>query len=198
MPEHRNQKGKIIVLVAPSGAGKSTLSKMLLKDFDNLSFSVSATSRKPRSGEKNGVDYYFLSSEEFQHNIDQGNFLEWEEFYGGTRYGTLFSEVEKRHNSGYFTLLDIEVNGALNVKEKYGDDCLTVFIKPPSLEILEERLRKRGTEDEHSLKLRLERAKHELKLEHEFDSVIINDDIKQAYRELKQLVQPFTEPLSKG
>ncbi|MEX0779469.1 MAG: guanylate kinase [Balneolales bacterium] len=185
------QKGKVIVLVAPSGAGKTSLSQRLVKHFPTISFSVSATTRQPRSYEKKGVDYYFISQEQFQEGIDTDQFLEWEEFYGGTRYGTPISEVEKNYNSGYITLLDIEVHGALNVKNIYGDDCLSVFIKPPSLEVLKERLEKRGTENEHSLKLRLERAKHELELEQKFDKVIVNDDFDQAYKELEQLVNQF-------
>ncbi|MEX0771986.1 MAG: guanylate kinase [Balneolales bacterium] len=191
MPKQAKRKGKVIVLVAPSGAGKTSLSQRLVNEFSNISFSVSATTREPRSYEKDGVNYHFLSQEEFQEGIKNSRFLEWEEFYGGTRYGTLVSEVEKNHNSEYITLLDIEVNGALNVKKLYGDDCLSVFIKPPSLEVLEERLKKRGTENEHSLRLRLERAKHELELEHKFDKVIVNDDFDQAYKELKQLVQQY-------
>lgn len=185
------------MLVAPSGAGKTSLSQRLTDDFPNISFSVSATTRKPRSYEKDEVDYHFISREEFQEGIDNNRFLEWEEFYDGIRYGTPISEVEKNYKLGYLTLLDIEVNGALNVKKIYGDDCLSVFIKPPSLNILEERLKKRGTENEQSLKLRLERAKHELQLEHRFDRVIINDDFDQAYRELKQIVQHYIHTYSK-
>ncbi|MEX0929912.1 MAG: guanylate kinase [Balneolales bacterium] len=198
MPKRSDHKGKVIVLVAPSGAGKTSLSQRLIRDFPHIVFSVSATTRKPRNDEKSGIDYHFLSWAGFQEGIDNDRFLEWEEFYDGTRYGTLFSEVEKNHNSGYYTLLDIEVNGAINIKKIYGDDCLSVFIKPPSLNVLRERLENRGTENENSLKLRLERAEHELAFEHRFDQVIVNDDFEQAYRELKQVVKQYIHSFSKG
>ena len=118
----KSQKGKLIILAAPSGSGKSTLAKMLFDDFEDLKFSVSATTRSPRKGEENGVHYHFLNKAEFQQKIDENDFLEWEEFYGGTRYGTLRSEVDKKLKTGYFILLDIDVKGAVNVKQIYGND----------------------------------------------------------------------------
>ena len=184
-------KGKIIILVAPSGSGKTTIAKRLLKDFENLTFSVSATTRSPREGEKNGKDYHFLSPESFQKNIDNRNFIEWEEFYNGKRYGSLRSEVEKQLNSGYYVLFDIEVKGALNIKKQFKDDCLTIFIKPPSLEVLKERLLKRNTETNRTLKERLERAKMELEQEKKFDAVVINDNLKKAYAKVKKIVESF-------
>ncbi|HKJ32341.1 MAG TPA: guanylate kinase [Balneolales bacterium] len=184
-------KGKIIILVAPSGSGKTTIAKRLLKDFENLTFSVSATTRSPREGEKNGKDYHFLSPESFQKNIDNRNFIEWEEFYNGKRYGSLRSEVEKQLNSGYYVLFDIEVKGALNIKKQFKDDCLTIFIKPPSLEVLKERLLKRNTETTRTLKERLERAKMELEQEKKFDAVVINDNLKKAYAKVKKIVESF-------
>ena len=185
------KKGKLIILAAPSGSGKSTIANMLFDDFENLKFSVSATTRSPRTGEENGVHYNFLSKEDFQQRIDENDFLEWEEFYSGTRYGTLRSEVDKKLKTGYFILLDIDVKGAVNVKQLYGDDCLSLFIQPPSLKVLKQRLEARGTENEHSLGLRLERASEELEYADRFDQIIINDDLDTAYAQIKQAVTKF-------
>ncbi len=186
-----SKRGKIIILVAPSGAGKTTLARRLLADFPNLTFSVSATTRPPREHEIDGKDYLFLSPEEFDQAVANGEFLEWEEFYGGKRYGTLQSGVERELEKGYFVLFDIEVKGALNVKKKYGDDALAVFIKPPSDADLVQRLKKRGTETEESLQLRLERARMELSYADRFDCVIVNDDLKRCYKELADVVTSF-------
>ncbi len=185
------KKGKVIILVAPSGGGKSTMAKRLFKDFEELKFSVSATTRTPREGELDGVHYHFLTPEEFQDRINENDFLEWEEFYGGKRYGTLRSEVDKKLNLGYFILLDIEVKGAMNIKEIYADNCLSIFIQPPSLEDLEQRLTLRGTETAESLALRLDRAKKELTYADRFDRVIINDDLETAYAQIKEAVANF-------
>jgi len=184
-------KGKVIILVAPSGAGKSTLAKKLFKDFKELKFSVSATTRPPRKGEENGKHYHFLTPEEFQSKIDQNDFLEWEEFYGGKRYGTLRSEVDKKLKLGYFILLDVEVKGAVNINEIYGDQCLSIFVQPPSIDVLKQRLISRGTENEKTLALRLERAKEELTYADRFDRVIINDDLDDAYSQVKDAVSKF-------
>lgn len=184
-------KGKIIILVSPSGGGKSTIAKRLFEDYPELKFSVSATTRSPRSGEENGVHYHFLTAQEFQDRIDHNDFLEWEEFYGGTRYGTLRSEVDKKLDSGYFVLLDIEVKGAVNVKNIYGDDCLGIFIMPPSLQVLKQRLEARGTESDATLALRLERAEEELSYADRFDQTIINDDLETAYAQVKDAVNQF-------
>lgn len=178
-------------MVSPSGGGKSTIANRLLDDFNRLTFSVSATTRKPREGEKNGVHYHFLSKEEFNNRIDKGDFIEWEEFYNGNLYGTLRSNVEKELEKGYFVLLDIEVLGALNVKRKFGDNALAIFIQPPSLEVLKERLKKRGTEDGKSLKTRLDRAKKEMAYASRFDYVVINDDLEEAYSQIKKIVTNF-------
>ena len=184
-------KGKLIILAAPSGSGKSTLAKMLFDDFDALKFSVSATTRSPREGEKDGVHYHFLTQDEFQQKIETKDFLEWEEFYNGTRYGTLRSEVDKKLKTGYFILLDIDVKGAVNVKQIYGNDCLSLFIQPPSLKVLKQRLESRGTENEYSLGLRLERASEELEYADRFDQIIINDDLDIAYAQVKHAVAKF-------
>lgn len=183
--------GGIITLVSPSGGGKSTLAQRLFEDFPELRFSVSATTRTPREGEEDGVHYHFLSDDEFRKKIDSNAFLEWEEFYGGKRYGTLQSEVENKLKSGYFILLDIEVKGAWNVKQIFKDLCLSIFIRPPSLEVLKQRLLARETETEETLKLRLERAESELDYADRFDHVIINEDLETAYAQLKVLVHTF-------
>lgn len=185
------KKGKIIILVSPSGGGKSTIAKRLFEDFDNLKFSVSAATRAPREGEINGVHYFFISKESFGEKIEAGEFIEWEEFYGGNRYGTLRSEVDKKLESGYFILLDIEIKGALNVKKIYGDQSLGIFIKPPSFEVLKQRLIDRGTETDDSLSLRLERAQKELTYADQFDRIIINDNLESAYHEVKEVVSEF-------
>ncbi|MEX2601636.1 MAG: guanylate kinase [Balneolaceae bacterium] len=186
-----NRRGDIIILVAPSGSGKSTLANLLLEEFENIRFSVSATTRPPRTGEKDGVNYHFLTHEKFQEKIDAGEFLEWEEFYNGNRYGTLRSDVENQRDKGYFVLLDIEVFGATRVKKMYGEEALSIFIKPPSLDELKKRLEARGTETEESLKTRLERAGEELTYASRFDRIVVNDDLDEAYRQVKLAVTEF-------
>ena len=185
------KKGKLIILVAPSGSGKTTIAKRLFEDFDRLKFSVSATTRKPREGEEHGKHYFYLTPEEFQKKINQNDFLEWEEFYGGQRYGTLQSEVDKKLKSGYFVLLDVEVKGAVNINELYGEECLSIFIKPLSINTLKQRLIDRGTENEETLNLRIERAQEELTYADRFDRIIINDDLETAYAQVKEVVTEF-------
>lgn len=191
MLNNKPEEGKLIILVAPSGSGKTTIAHRLLKEYPKVKFSVSATTRRPREGEKHGEDYFFLSREIFDTKIEKGQFLEWEEFYNGTRYGTLRSEVDKLMESGYFPLLDIEVKGALNVKKQYGPRSVSIFIQPPSVEELKRRLIKRGTEDDASLETRLERAKKELTYADKFDYVVINDDLETAYNEVASIINSF-------
>ena len=191
MSSRSEKKGKLIILVAPSGSGKTTIARKLLDDYSKVRFSVSATTRPPRDGEIDGKDYYFLSREEFNEKIDQNEFLEWEEFYNGSRYGTLRSEVDKLIESGYFPLLDIEVKGALNVKRQYGAKCVAIFIRPPSLEELKKRLVNRGSENNATLETRLERAEKELTYANEFDFVVINDDLDTAYKQVTTIVESF-------
>jgi guanylate kinase len=187
------KKAKVVIFSAPSGAGKTTLVHRLMEQVPDLAFSVSATSRAPRKGEKNGVDYYFLSVEEFKKKIEEGAFIEWEEVYPGQYYGTLKSEVERLRNEGKTVVFDVDVLGGINIKRIFGDDALAVFVKPPSLEVLKERLTKRSTEDEESLKKRLSRAEKELEYESKFDIVIVNDDLKKAVKEVVETVTGFIE-----
>lgn len=167
------------------------MTRRLLKDFEKLKFSVSATTRKPRKGEKNGVHYYFLSRDEFIERVKNNEFLEWEEFYNGTLYGTLRAVVENDLDKGYFVLLDIDVLGAKNIKKIYGNEALAIFLSPPSIDVLKERLETRGTENEKSIQTRFERAKKELAYADQFDVKIINDDLERAYSEIKETVLKF-------
>lgn len=188
---NNKKQGKLIVLVAPSGSGKTTIAKRMLSTFPKVKFSISATTRKPREGEKNGADYFYLSNTAFKNKIDEGKFVEWEKFYDGTHYGTLHSEVDKMMEKGYFPLLDIEVKGATNIKRLYGDQCVTIFIQPPSLDELKKRLVKRGTETKESLQKRLTRAEKELKYADKFDYIVINDNLDQACKEVESILKTF-------
>ena len=187
------KKTKLIILSAPSGAGKTTLVHHLMKEVPNLAFSISATSRKPRKGEVNGRDYYFISAGEFKKKIREGAFVEWEEVYKNQFYGTLIAEVERLRKEGKQVVFDVDVKGGLNIKRLYGNDALAVFIKPPSMQVLEQRLRKRSTEDEESLKKRLARAEEELSFESRFDVTLINDDLEKAKKEIVEIVERFLE-----
>ena len=188
-----SKAAKIIELAGPSGSGKSTIAQKLLADFDNLFFSISATTREPRSYERHGREYYFISDEEFDEHIKAENFLEWEQVYKGTRYGTLKSEVDKQLKSGYFTLLDIDVEGALNVKKIYGINCLAIFIQPPSLSELRERLVDRKTESKQALEQRMERARREMQYINHFDFTVINykNKLDETYSKVKKRVSSF-------
>jgi len=188
---NESPSGKLIVLVAPSGAGKTTIARKLLDEFPELKFSVSATTRPPREYEKDGVDYFFLSEQEFDELIKKDGFLEWEE-YSGYRYGTLRSEVDKMIKNGYFPVLDIEVKGALNVKRIFRDHCVSIFIEPPSIEELERRLLKRGSETKESLEKRLKKAEKELAYANRFDFIVINNKLEAAYKQVKTIIQSFT------
>ena len=182
---------KLIIITAPSGAGKTTIVQRLLTKFDQLAFSISATTRERRLHEKDGVDYYFISHEEFKKRIRNNDFAEWEEVYENQFYGTLKSEIERIWAMDKNIIFDIEVKGAQNLKKMYEDQALAIFIKPPSLEVLVERLKSRKTENEKSLKKRIARAKKELEYENKFDRVVVNDDLESAVAEAEQLINSF-------
>ncbi len=185
------QKGKLIIFSAPSGSGKTTIVKYLLTKKLNLTFSISATSRKPRTNETNGVDYYFLSEAAFRKKIDNNEFLEWEEVYKGVCYGTLKSEVERIRNTGQHVVFDVDVVGGVNIKKYFTDQAMAIFIEPPSLKVLHNRLLARKTENPETLKMRIDKAEHELKYAGFFDHIVINDDLEQACLEVESLVRNF-------
>jgi guanylate kinase len=184
-------KGKVIIFSAPSGSGKSTIVNVLLQKFPRLEFSISATSRAPRGEEQDGREYYFLSGEEFLHRVEQGHFVEWEEVYVGTCYGTLRSEIERIWAKGNVIVFDIDVKGGIRLKEKFGADALAVFIMPPSIEELEKRLRKRGTDAEDTIKKRIARAGLELGYAEKFDKIIVNDSLEKAINETERAISEF-------
>jgi len=188
------KQGKLIIFSAPSGSGKTTLVHYLLdKPELNLSFSVSATSRAKRPNEQHGVDYYFLSPEEFQQKIKEDAFVEWEEVYKDNYYGTLKSEVERLLNEGKNVIFDIDVKGGLNIKKQFPGNSLAVFVQPPSVDELKKRLENRKTETEEKIKMRLAKAKEELEYSKDFDVVVVNDDLEKAQKEVYQLVKEFVE-----
>lgn len=188
-----SDSGKLVVFSAPSGSGKTTLVHHLLQQGLPIGFSISATSRPPRGKEKDGVDYFFISENSFREKIAEDAFLEYEEVYEGTFYGTLRSEVDRLWKTGKTVLFDIDVVGGLNVKRQYTDQCLALFIQPPSLSELEKRLRRRGTDNEKKIKERLTKATKELDLANQFDKVIVNDDLETAKEEVGKEVHVFLE-----
>jgi guanylate kinase len=184
-------KGKVVIFCAPSGSGKTTIVKHLLNVNDTLMFSVSACTRKMRAGEEHAKDYYFLSIDEFQQKIAAKEFLEYEEVYGGNFYGTLNLEIERIWSLGKVVLFDVDVVGGLNIKNYFGAQALAIFVKPPSIQALEQRLRYRSTETEETLKMRINKAVSELNFETKFEKVILNDDLNKALSEAESLVQTF-------
>lgn len=184
-------EGKMLIFTAPSGAGKTTIVKHLLAKYDDLAFSVSATTREKRTNETDGKDYYFLSAEEFRQKIKDQEFVEWEEVYDDQYYGTLKSEVTRLWEKGKHIVFDIEVKGATNIKDLYQGRCLATFVKPPSLEILVQRLKDRQTESDESLRKRITRVKQEMAFQNNFDRVLVNDLLEVALKEAEFIVEQF-------
>ncbi|MFV0607017.1 MAG: guanylate kinase [Niabella sp.] len=182
---------KLIIITAPSGAGKTSITKYLLQQIPQLSFSISAATRKARKGEVSGKDYYFMSVDEFNNKIKTNEFLEWEMVYEGKYYGTLRSEIDRLWQERKYPLLDIDVKGAIHVKEQYGEQCLTIFIEPPSVRELASRLASRGTETGEMLQTRISKAEYEMSFSDQFDKSVLNDDLQEACTEAEKIVKKF-------
>lgn len=187
----RMKQGKLIIFSAPSGAGKTTIVHHLLKKFPELSFSISATTRESRGAEQHENDYYFISKEEFLHKVAHQEFVEFEEVYNGTFYGTLRSEIERIWNADKHVIFDIDVEGGLRLKRKYEEDALAIFVQPPSLEVLKERLSGRGTDSAEKLQERFVKAEKELLYADKFDVILKNYDLETACAEAEKLVGDF-------
>ena len=183
---------KVIIFSAPSGAGKTTVVKHLLQNLTSqLSFSISACSRAPRQNEVNGKDYHFLSLEDFKKGIDNKLFLEWEEVYQNLFYGTLLEEVERIWSNGKAIIFDVDVKGGISLKRHFGEKALSVFVAPPSLGVLEARLRRRGTENEEDLQKRIGKAAQEMTHKNDFDKVLVNENLERACQQALEMVQDF-------
>ncbi|HEY8398688.1 MAG TPA: guanylate kinase [Flavihumibacter sp.] len=182
---------KIIIITAPSGAGKTSITRFLLKKYPQLAFSISAATRAPRGSEKHGVDYYFMTVEEFKNHIRDNHFMEWEMVYEGKYYGTLKSEMERIWANHQVPMLDIDVKGAIHIQQEYPHNSMSIFIEPPSVEELRKRLESRGTETPESLAARINKASYEIGFKHHFDHVIINDKLDQACEEADRLIGAF-------
>lgn len=187
----KHKEGKLIIFSAPSGAGKTTIVHAIIEKLPELEFSISATSRAPRHTEINGRDYYFLSGDEFQKACDEDLFVEWEEVYAGTRYGTLKSEVERIWDKGNIIMFDVDVIGGIRLKKIFGDKAMSVFVMPPSVNALRERLTGRGTDSAETIEKRIAKAEYELSYAEQFDYVIVNDDLQTAITEVEELVAGF-------
>ena len=186
-------EGKLIIFSAPSGSGKTTIVKELLKNNANLGFSISACTRDKRGrSEEDGQDYYFLTPDDFRERIHRDEFVEWEEVYPGAYYGTLKSEIERIWSTGKHVIFDVDVKGGLALKKFYGDKALAIFVKVPSLEVLENRLRARGTETEESLSKRIFKMKFEWSFQDKFDVILVNDELGHAVQQAQQLFSDFT------
>jgi guanylate kinase len=184
-------QGKLIIFSAPSGAGKTTIVRHLLEKDLNLEFSISATSRGKRQTETDGKDYYFLSTEDFRRKIENDEFLEWEEVYNGTFYGTLKSEVERIRSKGQNVIFDIDVVGGCNIKKQYGEEALAVFIQPPSIEGLRNRLISRSTDTPEVIEKRVAKAEYEMTFSKQFDCIIVNEDLAKAFEEAEKMIREF-------
>lgn len=185
--------GKLIIFSAPSGAGKSTIVHYLLSKISGLEFSVSATSRSPRGSEQHGVDYYYLSPQEFRQRVENNEFIEHEEVYADLYYGTLRSEIDRIAAKGNNIIFDVDVKGGVNIKKQYGDKALSIFIAPPSIEELMRRLNSRGTDSPEMIAQRVGKAQYEMTFASQFDVVVVNDDLVKAKAEAEKLVKEFLE-----
>ncbi|MFN8338339.1 MAG: guanylate kinase [Saprospiraceae bacterium] len=193
------QKGnKMFIFTAPSGAGKTTIVKHLLAKYSNLGFSVSATTRAKRDHETEGKDYYFMSVEEFKQKIAQGAFVEWEEVYKDQYYGTLRSEIDRIWDEGRQLVFDIDVRGAQNIKNDFGNQCMSVFVRPPSVSTLIQRLTDRNTETPESLEKRINKVKKEMAFENSFDMVLVNDKLEIATKEAEHIIQTFISGMTQN
>ena len=186
-------KGKMLIVSAPSGSGKSTIVQWLMQEHPELKlyFSISCTSRAPRGTEQNGVEYFFLSPEEFRNKIAKNEFLEYEEVYENRFYGTLKQQVENQRETGQNVVFDVDVKGGINIKKYYGDEALSLFIQPPSVEELRRRLEGRGTDTAEAIEQRLAKAEYELTFASQFDKIIVNDDLEKAKQEALRIVKDF-------
>ncbi|RFS16433.1 guanylate kinase [Emticicia sp. C21] len=185
-------KGKAIIFCAPSGSGKTTIVKHLLSKYSNLGFSISACTRDKRGrNEENGKDYYFLSIHDFKERIDNEEFIEWQEVYPGAYYGTLKTEIERLWAEGKNVIFDVDVKGGVNLKNYFGDAALAIYVKVPSMEELERRLRSRGTDDEDSISRRLYKMKFEMEFQNRFDVILLNDDIESSWQKAEELYESF-------
>lgn len=191
MDKDQKQTGKCVIFSAPSGAGKTTIVRALLERMDELAFSISACSREPRGNEIHKVDYYFLGIDLFKEEIEDNSFIEWEEVYPDHFYGTLKHEVDRLWAENKVVVFDVDVYGGINLKKYFGDSAMSFFIEPPSIEVLEERLRKRQTETEDKIKTRLEKAGEELSKSKYFDRVVINNDLEKTITEIEGIIKEF-------
>lgn len=182
---------KVIIFSAPSGSGKTTLVKHALETISELQFSISCTTRQPRGSEVHAVDYHFLSPDEFRQKIAEGAFVEYEEVYTDKYYGTLKSEVEKIWNTGKVVIFDVDVKGGVSLKKYFGEQALSIFIKPPSIEELERRLISRDTDDAETIRIRIEKSEEEMSYADQFDTIVVNDDLEKAKKETELLIRNF-------
>lgn len=185
------KSGKMIIISAPSGAGKTTLVTRLLRRFSCFAFSVSATSRAPRGTEQTGIDYHFLTAEEFDAAVQRSEFVEWEEVYPGTCYGTLHSELDRLWREGKTIIFDVDVRGGIRLKEIFGAQALSVFIMPPSIDELRRRLVARGTDAPETIGKRVDKAEQEISLSSRFDRIVVNDNLEEAYPQLEAIILEF-------